>query len=245
MSVLFRTYQVANFKVAHRNLKSRPEFGKFFHCKQTLFRFLAKLFIAPEREIRISKPIAAPHSSSELIHLRKPEPVCVFYYNGVHVCNIQTRFDNGCANKNIYLSVRYIHHNGFKLVLAHLSVSDRNVRLRQHLSYTVCRFVYSVNTVIEIIDLSASRKLALHRLSYHIRFVFHNISFNGVTFARRLIYYAHIPNAAERHMQGSRNRCCRKSEDINITFQGFDFFLVCNAETLFLIDYKQPEFFKL
>ncbi len=44
-------------------------------------------------------------------------------------------------------------------------------------------------------------------------------------------------------MEGARNRRCGESQNIDVCFQLFDFFFVCDPEALFLIDYQKPEVF--
>ena len=47
----------ADFKVAQRDFESRTELRKLLYCTQPLLRVLVQRLVAPERQIRIGKPV--------------------------------------------------------------------------------------------------------------------------------------------------------------------------------------------
>ncbi|MOA41081.1 hypothetical protein D3C78_1630130 [compost metagenome] len=102
-----------------------------------------------------------------------------------------------------------------------------------------CHLIDSLNAVIEIIDLSAARKLALDRFAHQRRTIFHNIGLHRKAVFRRRLDNGQIPHAKHGHMKRSRNRGCRQRQYIDVVFQLFQLFLVGYAKTLLFVDDKQ------
>ena len=99
----------------------------------------------------------------------------------------------------------------------------------------------SAYSVADIVNSAAAAQLTLQRLLNHAVVIFADIGFNRQTVLRRRFDNAHITAVDQRHMQSTRNRCCRKRQNIYAEMPFLDFFLLGNAKALLLIDNQQAE----
>ena len=65
-----------------------------------------------------------PFTASELMQLRKSHTVGIFYNKGVGIRQIDTRFDNCCADKHINLLFKHLSPNFAEFALFHFAVTD-------------------------------------------------------------------------------------------------------------------------
>ena len=94
---------------------------------------------------------------------------------------------------------------------------------------------------MQIINLSSTAKLGLNRLNDNIKIILNYIGLNRVPVMRCFLKNRHIPDSRHCHVERSRDRSCTERQHIDIRVLLLELFLLCNAETLFLIDYYQSE----
>ena len=113
--------------------------------------------------------------------------------------------------------------------------------LGQKIADPPCHISNIVNPVIDIINLSAPLHLALDRLADGFFIIFHDKGLNRQAVHRCLLQKAHITNADQAHMQGSRNGRSSKRKNINIGFHLLDLFLMGNAKSLLLVNDQKTQ----
>ena len=129
-------------------------------------------------------------------------------------------------------------------MFVHLPVGEYNVCLRHQRRHVVCHLVDVIDTVVDIINLSAPRQLPVNRLAHHLVVVLHDVGLNRQAVYRRFLQNTHVPDADEAHMQGTWNRRRRQRQNIHIFLEFLDLFLMRHTETLFLVDDQKPQIFK-
>ena len=165
--------------------------------------------------------------------------------HGIGICNIKSRFNNGCGYQHINLPVDEIRHDPLQLMLPHLTVSKSNHRLRHHSLDLPCYLVNIRHPVVYIIHLSASRQFPVNSLPDHFFIVFHHIGLDGRAVYRRLFQHAHVADPGQTHMQRPGDRSCGQRHNVHIFLHLLDLFLVGHSKTLLLIDDKQSQILKL
>ena len=101
-------------------------------------------------------------------------------------------------------------------MLIHLTMGKGHIRVGHERRHMVCHLVDVIDTVVDIINLSAPRQLPVNRLAHHLVVVLHDVGLNRQAIHRRFLQDAHIPDANETHMQGTRNRRRRQRQNIYI-----------------------------
>ena len=76
----------------------------------------------------------------------------------------------------------YVAH----LVLAHLTVRIGDTRVGEEFLQAGSARLYSLNAVVDIVDLTAAAELADDSLNYRAGVVFDNVGLNGISVLRRL-----------------------------------------------------------
>ena len=130
-------------------------------------------------------------------------------------------------------------------MLLHLPVGKGHDSLRHQLLQRGRHISYIVDPVIHIINLAAPGQLPDNGLPYHLLIILTYKRLDRQPVVGRLLQHAHIPDAHQRHMEGSGDRRRRQRQHIHIVLDFLDFFLVGHPETLFLIDDQKPQILEL
>ena len=85
----------------------------------------------------------------------------------------------------------------------------------------------------------------MDRLADHLVVVLHDVRLDRNTVHRRLLENTHIADPDETHVQRSRDRRRRQSQNIHVLLHLLDFLLVCHAEPLLLIDDQKSQTLEL
>ena len=72
------------------------------------------------------------------------------------------------------------------------------------------------DTVVYEEDLAAAGELKFDGGAYHALGKLHDLRVDGKAVARRRFDHRHIAHAEQRHIQGSRDRRCRKREHVHL-----------------------------
>ena len=102
-----------------------------------------------------------------------------------------------------------------------------------------------LDTVIDIVNLPAPRKFTVNRLANHFFIVFTDKSLDRLAILRCFLEHTHIADADQAHVHGTWNRRRRQCQNIHIFLQLLDFFFMCHAEPLLLIDNQKAKIFEL
>ena len=175
------------------------------------------------------------------MELRKSEPLRVLNYQRIGVGNVNSRLNNSGADENVYLAREHLAPYILKLLLVHLSVSDRDSRLGYRLCELCGASVDALNEVVEVEHLSASSELAAYSLKKYQLVVFKNVGLHGQSVARCLVKHRYIAYSAHRHIQRSRDRSCGQRQNVNISRHLLELFLLSNAKALLLVNDEKPE----
>ena len=119
--------------------------------------------------------------------LRKTHAVRILDYQRVDIWDVNSGFDYCGADEYVYLTLEQSAPNLAELILTHLAVGYAHCRLRQKLLYAGGGFLYRLDTIVQIVDLTSPAQLGIHRLCEHLRIIFDNIGLNRRTVMRRLL----------------------------------------------------------
>ena len=129
MSVLVCAENIARssyFKVTQGNFEAGTELCKIPYCGKAFLRNIGDCLSSCKGKIRKSVAARPADPAPKLIELGKPKPVGVFDNQRVAGRNINSAFNNRCANKNIRFPVDKPPPDFGKLLLAHFSVGEGN-----------------------------------------------------------------------------------------------------------------------
>ena len=159
-------------------------------------------------QIRIGKTIASADSSLDLIQLTQSEVVSIFNQNRVGIGNINTGFNDGRTDKHLIFIICKLQHDILDILSCHLPVRNTDFHLRHgipKLSGHIINFLY---IIVQIEHLSVSGKLTLYDFLHHLKVLFDNIGLYRHTVHRRGFQLRQGTDTNQRHLQGTRNRCC-------------------------------------
>ena len=188
--MLFRAQKIsgaAQLQIAHRNLDTASQLRKFTDRLQTFFRLLTQQLVAPVHEKRIRSPPGTSDATADLVELRQPQPVGVVDDDRVRIRNVQSRLNDGRGHQNVDIALDEIQHNFFQFMFVHLPVGEHDVCLRHQSRHMVCHLVDVIDTVVDIIYLSAPRQLPVNRLAHHLVVVLHDVGLNRQAIHRRFL----------------------------------------------------------
>ena len=131
-----------------------------------------------------------------------------------------------------------------QIALVHLPVADGNFRLGDQIAEQFRHRVNRIDAIMQIKHLPAAINFVENRLFDQLCLVSTNDGLNRQTFPRRRFNDAQITRPHERHVKRARNRRRAHRQHIDIRTQALDFLLLLHAETMFLVNDEQAEFFK-
>ena len=246
--VLLGTQKVTgtpDFQVTHGNLEACPQLCKFLDGLQALFRHLAENLVLLIQQVGIGKVIGTPHPAPHLVELRQAKSIRIINNNRVGVGNIQPAFDNAGSQQNIVLALVELHHDTLQLCLRHLAVGNLNHCIRHDFLQLQLHLLNGFHPVVDKINLSPPLQLPVDGVPDDAVAVFHNVGLHREAFLRRRADNAHIPRPCQGHVQGTGYRSGTEGEHIYADGKALDFFLLLDAETLFLIYNQKPQILEL
>ena len=246
--VLLGTQKVTgtpDFQVTHGNLEACPQLCKFLDGLQALFRHLAENLVLLIQQVGIGKVIGTPHPAPHLVELRQAKSIRIINNNRVGVGNIQPAFDDAGSQQDIVLTLVELHHDALQLCLRHLAVSNLNHRIRHDFLQLQLHLLNGFHPVVDKINLSPPLQLPVDGVPDDAVAVFHNVGLHREAFLRRRADNAHIPRPCQGHVQGTGYRSGTEGEHIYADGKALDFFLLLDAETLFLIYNQKPQILEL
>ena len=127
MAVLFRAQNIArpaDLQVTHGNLDAGAQLRKLPDGLETLLRLLPKHLVTSVHEKRIGSPARPAHAPPQLVQLGKSHAVRILYNHRIGIGNIESRLDDGGADKHIDLPIDEIKHDALQLMLVHLAMGE-------------------------------------------------------------------------------------------------------------------------
>ena len=129
------------------------------------------------------------------MQLAKTKPVCIFNDESIHIGNVQTSFNDGCAHQNLNFAVCHRAHNIAKGFFAHFTVSNSHLQAGNTVFQGSGATVYGFNSVMQIVYLPATLHLTANGIVQHRIVVLQHIGLHRIAIRRRLFNGGHIPYA--------------------------------------------------
>ena len=217
--MLLRTEKIAGtsyLKVAQCNLKACTKGGKLAYCDKSFACDVRKRLALSEREVGIRLSFTSTNAAAYLVKLGEAHSVGIFDYQRVCRGEVNTGFDNGGRHKNIYLCLDKCLPDILDLILVHSSVSHGNARIGQRLHYPGSNHIDVLDLVIDVEHLTASCKLAAHRVIDDRLVIFKHVGLHRSALAGCFIEYRHIADSVHRHIKRTRNGGCRQGKNVNV-----------------------------
>ena len=193
------------------------------------------------QEIGIGEPIRPAHPAAELIELGEAETIGPVDQEGVGVGDVEPVFDDGGGKKDIGLTVEERPHGLLELTLGHLAVPDHDPGLGHHLVQPKGEGADGFDAIVDEVDLTAALHLVKDGLAHHLFGELADAGLHRLTVARWRLDERDVPQTAHGHVEGARDRRRGHGNHIDLGAQLFEFFLLGDAETLFLVEHDQTE----
>ena len=103
------------------------------------------------------------------------------------------------------------------------------------------RIVDSLHAVGHVVHLASAAHLQTNGGTHYVGVVLAHMHDHRASSRRRRGDKAHVAHARDSHLHGTRNRRCRKREDIDLLAQVLELFLMLHAKALLLVDDHQPQ----
>ena len=133
------------------------------------------------------------------------------------VGDVDAGLDDGGAHQHLNFAVGHLLHDAAQLPLAHLAVGGGDGYLvPQQLPQPSSGVFDVLHTVVEVIDLTAPIQLPADGLGDNAPVVLQHVGLHRLPVLRRLLDSAHVPDAAEGHIQCPRNRCGGQRQRVSI-----------------------------
>ena len=176
------------------------------------------------------------------MELAQTHAVGILDDKGIHIGNVDARFDDGGADQDLNVPLRHILHHPAQLALAHFSVGDADGDIvSQELADAPGGGFDILHPVMQVVYLPAPVQLPAHGLGQNAPVMLQHIGLHRLTVPGRLLDGGHIPYARKSHIQGSGNGGGREGQGIHLGRALSELLLGCYAEALLLVDDQQPQ----
>ena len=197
--------RAANLQIAHGDAESRTEGGELPDGGQPLGGDLRQHFIPLEREIGVGLAGGTPHAAADLVQLGKPHAVGIFNDERVAVAHIHAGLDEGGADQHINFIVQQLLPYRRNLFLGHFAVGHPHAGAGHHLAHPRGTFLDGLHPVVQIVYLPSPCQLLADGLRDDALVIFQHIGLHRAALHRRLLDEGHVPDAGQRHIQGTGN----------------------------------------
>ena len=118
----------------HGKMQPGAQVGKIHKRFESFFRISGERGIPGNQQVSVSLFPGASHPSPQLINLGQAQTIRFIDNDGIGRRNIQPRFNNGGANKDVDFPAQESHHGVFKFPWLHLAVGHFKIGLRDQCS---------------------------------------------------------------------------------------------------------------
>ena len=175
----------------------------------------------------------------------KSEGIRTLNYHRVGIRDVNARFNDGRADKDVDAPFNELLHDILQLNSAHLSVRHRDAGIRSQTAYAVSALFDGIHTVVNVEDLSAAAEFPGKSGGDKGILLLGDYGMDRQTLHRSRCNRAQIPQSGHRHVKGSGNRRGGHSQHVDCGPDRFQLFLVLHAETLFLVNDDESEIMEL
>ena len=201
--------RAANFQVVCRQDEPRAEILERVDRLQALGGVGRHRRSRRCEQVSVGAMMRTPDTATQLVQLRKAKAIRPMDDNRVGGRHVDAAFDDRGAQQDAEAAMVEVEHDLLEFPLRHLPVADADARLGNQLLQPLLDAADVFNAVVYEIHLAAALDLAQASLANHDVVPFRHEGFDGEAFRRRRRNQRHLPQAAERHVQGARNRCGR------------------------------------
>ena len=92
---------------------------------------LAQRILLTIEEVAPGTTTASPNAAAQLIELRQAELIGAVNNDRIGIRNVEARFNDGGAGKNVHLAAHELAHHALELAVLHLAVPYDDARIRQ------------------------------------------------------------------------------------------------------------------
>ena len=247
MSGLFAAQQVsspANFQVFRSDGHPGSQPGVGSNRFQPLKSRFVHSGAGRIEEVSVATFPPAPDSSAKLMQLGQAKAVRMVHDDCVGAGHIQPVFDNSRGHQHIEFLVPEIHHHRFQLFFRHLPVPHPNPRFGHQLGEVSGNPIDGLHPVMYEKYLTVTQKFAPDGGRDLFIRVGSHIGQDRVAVLGWGGEGAHAANPGDGHLQSARNRGGAHRQNVNVSTQSLEGFLVLHPETLFFVNHHQAQVFK-
>ena len=184
-------------------------------------------------------------TSAELVKLCKTETLCIFNHHDCSIRHVNTDFNNGSWNQNLYLVCRETLHDLIFFGGFHFAVKIFYLNIWRKDRFDFCSIIQDIFCVesftlfyhrTDDIYLSSLLHLSLDKgiCLWAIRNIYNTV-FDRKSFGRKLVDHRDIEISVQNDCQSSWNRCCTHDENIGRVSAFSKRFALLDTEAVLLI----------
>jgi hypothetical protein len=182
-----------------------------------------------------------PTRPADLIELGQAEHVGAVDDQGVGRRDVEAAFDDRGGEQHVVLALVEGRHHVFQLGRGHLPVPDHVLDLGHLGAEELLDLLQVLDARHDVIGLAAAILLAQQGLAQGHRVERADIGAHRQAIDRRRGDDRHFPNAAERHLEGARDRRGGQGQHVHVGAKLFQLLLVLDPEVLLLVDDHQAQ----
>ena len=141
--------------------------------------------------------VGAPDAAAQLVKVGQSEPVRAVDDDGVGIRDIEPALDDRCAEQNVRIAAHKFRHDILEFVLRHLPVTDQDACARHEVFDAVFEVSDGMHAVVQEVDLSAARHLALDRIADDALVITADDRLDRNAVRRRCFDRAHVARAEQ------------------------------------------------
>ena len=233
--------RASDFKVVHGEVEARAQVLQRLNGVKALLRILRECAVGRRQKVGVRLMVRAPDAASQLMELREAELVRALDDDGVRGRNVNARFNNGGAEKQVESLLIELAHHALELALMHLTVSDRNAGFGDKLFEPKPRVLHGFDFVVKEVDLAAALQFAQDRLADRAVLVALHECFDGEPPLGSRRNDGEVADSFEAHRERAGNRRSRERKHVDF---GADFpqkLLLAHAEAVLLVNDDESE----
>ena len=168
-------------------------------------------------------------------------PVRAIDDDGVAEWNVETVLDDGCGHQDVGLVPHEGQHDALQFGFGHLAMADQDARFGHHLADLVGDVVDALDAIVHEVDLAAAFQFFLDGRAQQLFIPSGNDRLDRHAIFGRRLDHAHVAQAQQRHVQGSRDGRGRHGQHVDFFAQLLQPLFVAHAEALLFVDDDQSE----
>ncbi len=235
----------ADLQVERRHAEAAAEIAELLDRRQPLARNRRQRLLRRNQQVGVRGTVRPAHTASELVQLRESVPVRAVDDDRVRVRDVEAVLDDRGREQDVEPPLHEAKHRPLELVLAHLTVTDHDLRFRDETPQQVSNGEDGFDAVVHEVDLAAARQLVPDGALDHRRIELHHVRLNREPVLGRRLDNRHVADADERHVQRPRNRRRGHRQHVDPPSHLLDALLMGDAKPLLFVDHEQAEVLEL